>query len=295
VLSLVAACARFGKSEALTNPQRVVDELLAADRGFSASKNADALAGVSAMLADDVWMPTARGDFARTRADAVSALRAALGPSATRLEWAPIRGGVSADGRHGFTFGYLTVHRRDTAGGAAKYLSYWVRQPAGWRVVALKLGGRPPDEVPSSMMAPSLPVRLVPPTSDPATLAGHTESLVAAERAFSDRAQRIGLGAAFVEYGRADAVNLGGRDDAGFVVGNVAIGEVVGGGGPRGASPVSWSAERAIVASSGDLGVTFGFIRQNQPPTEAVRARGIPFFTIWRRAGPGEPWRYVAE
>ena len=29
------------------------------------------------------------------------------------LEWTPIRGGVSADGQHGFTVGYMTLHRPD--------------------------------------------------------------------------------------------------------------------------------------------------------------------------------------
>jgi hypothetical protein len=46
-----------------------------------------------------------------------------------------------------------------------------------------------------------------------------------------------------------------------------------------------------LVAASGDLGITFGYIRsttdKDQPPA--------PFFTIWRRASTAEPWRYIAE
>jgi hypothetical protein len=56
---------------------------------------------------------------------------------------------------------------------------------------------------------------------------------------------------------------------------------------------VSWSADRAIVASSGDLGVTFGFIRPNAGRPEGAGA--TPFFTIWRRADVNDRWRYIAE
>jgi hypothetical protein len=146
-----------------------------------------------------------------------------------------------------------------------------------------------------SMMAPSLPDRWVAPSEDEGATANHQASLIAAERAFSDRAQVIGLGAAFVENGRADAVNMGGRTAASFVVGAEAIGQSVGAGAPQPTSPVSWSADRAIVASSGDLGVTFGVIRPNAPPENASGPTGFPFFTIWRRAGPGDRWRYIAE
>jgi hypothetical protein len=48
-----------------------------------------------------------------------------------------------------------------------------------------------------------------------------------------------------------------------------------------------------IVASSGDLGVSIGMIRRNQPVTGQPTA--FPFFTIWRRATPTAPWRYIAE
>ena len=59
-------------------------------------------------------------------------------------------------------------------------------------------------------------------------------------------------------------------------------------------SPVSWSADDVLVAPSGDFGVTFGMIRPNGPPPEGQPA-AIPFFTIWMRDGPDQPWRYVAE
>lgn len=57
-------------------------------------------------------------------------------------------------------------------------------------------------------------------------------------------------------------------------------------------APIEWSADRVIVAGSGDLGVTIGMIRPNAP---SATRRAIPFFTIWRRDGAARPWRYIAE
>jgi ketosteroid isomerase-like protein len=273
-----------------------VEELIAVDRRFAATPDsADAIAKIVAMLADDVTMPTPGGDFARSRSEAIQALRTALGPGRGAVTWAAIRGGISADGQHGFTFGYMTVSGPDTANLPFKYLSYWVRGTDGWRVVAYRLARRALGPVAARMMPPSLPNEWVRPTDDVAAIERHRVSLVAAERAFSDRAQVVGLGPAFAENGHADAVNMGGRGDTSFVVGARAIGQAIGAGSTEPGSPVAWGADRAIVASSGDLGVTFGVIRPNRPPPDASRATSFPFFTIWRRAHVGEPWRYIAE
>lgn len=295
-LALTASCATASQLSRASTPQAAVDELLAADRGFAAEPaSSDPIAKIATMLADDVMMPTPRGSFAQSRTEASDALRAAFGAGRTAVQWTPVRGGISADGQQGFTFGYMTLSGPDTASIPLKYLSYWVKRPAGWRVVAYRIARRAPGQVSMSMMPPSLPERWVSPSPDSGMTASHRASLVAAERAFSDRAQVIGLGPAFVENGRADAMNMGGRSAAAFVVGAEAIGQSVGAGAPQSTSPVSWSADRAIVASSGDLGVTFGVIRPNAPPENASAPPGFPFFTVWRRAGPGDRWRYIAE
>ena len=145
------------------------------------------------------------------------------------------------------------------------------------------------------MMPPALPIRLVPVSTDPAALPRHRDSLEQAERAFSRAAQSIGLDAAFARYGSADAINMGGSDRPDLIVGAAAIGRAVGAGTPADSSPVSWAPDRVIVASGGDLGITFGMIRSNAPQPPGSAAPGTPFFTIWRRLGPDQPWRYVAE
>src|SRR5262249_26756249 len=201
--------------------------------------------------------------------------------------------GASADGQQGFTFGYMTIHRGDGTDLPLKYLAYWVKGREGWRVAAYKrtrASAAPPSLAP---VAPALPGKVVAPTADAAAIDRARKSLDAAERAFSDEAQKIGLGPAFVKFGSADAINLGRPDDAMVVTGPTKIGEMVGEGLAAGVSPVTWAPERVIVASSGDLGVTIGWITRNSP--DANRPPRNPFFTIWRRAGAAAPWRYVAE
>jgi ketosteroid isomerase-like protein len=221
----------------------------------------------------------------------VAALRASPALSeGGAASWAPVRGGISADGSQGFTFGFLTLAGGDPARRNRKYLAYWIRRPEGWRVAAYRQLVRPPGEVSTALLPPSLPGFAARPARNPRRLAAHRASLAAAERAFSDRAQEVGLRAAFREYGRADAMNM--YEGAGFAIGLDAItahfaeNEVP--------SPVRWATERSVVAASGDLGVSIGTIRTNRPGADG-RENAFPFFTVWRRDSARGPWRYIAE
>ena len=297
LLGSCRAAPDVGPSEtgvAASDPSHVAEELLVADRAFATdAADTDLVAALTAMFAQEVVMPTPAFDFAQGIDEAQRALRADSLNAVSRATWSPIRAGVSADGLHGFTFGYMTVHRPDSSTVPLKYLSYWVKGPNGWRVAAYKRGLRAEGPVDTTAMPPSLPAAISVPVTDEPTLASHRESLTRAERAFSDEAQSIGLGAAFAKHGRPDAVNMGGPSPA-WVVGAEAIGAAVGAGGSETSSPVSWAADRGVlVASSGDLGVTFGMIRSNEPSAEGP-PDGYPFFTIWRRSADGV-WRYIAE
>jgi hypothetical protein len=293
VLLAATACASVPNAGAGGDPQAALDGLLAADRAFAAaSAQTDLVSGISAMFAPDVVMPLPNGSFAESAQAATAALRENPANAGARAEWAPVRGGISADGQHGFTFGYMTVHQADGTVSPAKYLAYWVRQPAGWRVAAYRRSRRPEGEVSTAMLPPALPARLVPPSADAAALEAHRASLDAAERAFSDESQTIGLGPAFAKWGSGDAMNMGRA--ASFTLGAASIGAAIGEGSP-GPSPLSWAPDRVIVASSGDLGVTIGRIRPNTPSTDASAPSAFPFFTIWRRRTPASPWRYIAE
>ena len=55
---------------------------------------------------------------------------------------------------------------------------------------------------------------------------------------------------------------------------------------------VEWAPTEVIVAKTGDLGVSIGTIRVTPAGGDTQE---VPFFTVWKRAWPSEPWRYVAE
>ncbi len=274
------------------SPQSVANELLAADRAFAtAAATTDLIGALDASFADDVAMPLPQGKWARGRDAALEALRANPGNAGATIDWTPVRAGISADGLHGFTFGLMTVRHGEGAPQGGKYLAYWVKGATGWRVAAYKRTPRAEGDVERTTMQPLLPVALVAPIADNATLQRHRMSLIAAERAFSDLANSIGLGNAFARSGARDAMNLGGGS-ADFVHGNETIAHFVSSGRSMDAKPFTWGADDALVASSGDLGVTFGQIHQNGAPADAP---SFAFFTIWRRESPTAPWKYVAE
>ena len=269
--------------------QGAVDSLIAADRAFAdAAKDKELVDGLLPMFDAETVMPAPTGFVTGTEAIA-AALKANPANAGAKASWAPVRGGVSADGSHGFTIGFMTITAEGKPTRNAKYVAYWIKRPAGWRVAVYKRAGRPDGDVSLDLMPPSLPERKLKPTKDAKTLAGYKASLDKAERDFSDLSRKIGLGPAFVQNGRADATNIGAGP--GFTVGNEKIGaDVAKFNGP----PIQWGPEDVLVSSTGDFGITWGFIRPVTPPANGQPGGG-PYTTIWRRAAPDQPWRYVAE
>lgn len=290
-LALVTAFLASPSAQSPATPAALADELIAVDRAFAASAaNTNVVDTLLGMFRDDVSMNWPKG-FAIGRDEAKAALLSNAANTDSRLAWTPLRAGVSADGLHGFTLGVMTLTLPDKTVRPAKYMAYWINKDgSGWKVAAYKRAPAGAGPAPTEMWAPSLPARLVAPVTDPAMIDAHRASLTAAEKAFSDDAQVMGVGPAFVKWGRDDATNFGDPNSPGFTVGAAAIGGGVGGPSPSGPTTIEWSADRVLVSSSGDLGITFGYIRAkdgSRPP--------FPFFTIWRRDSPASPWRYIAE
>ena len=177
-------------------PQTVADELLAADRAFAAaSEKTDIVSGLAAMFAADVAMP-APGGYAFGSQQAIEALKANPANNGAKAVWTPARVGLSADGTHGFTAGYMTITRADGSVAPAKYLAYWERQSAGWRALVYKRV--PAKTVPADVKVTYLlPATLAAATRDAAAIERDRDSLSAAERSFAAEAQQIGLGPAF--------------------------------------------------------------------------------------------------
>lgn len=274
---------------AADSPQAAVDSLLDADRAFAAAaRSKNVVDGLTAMFAEDVWMPTPAATFARSKAAAAEVLASNPANRTAHVEWTPVRGGISADGSHGFTFGYIATREAGKPDRPGKYLAYWVRKPEGWRVAAYRRVPRAAGEVSTAMLDPALPARPMPATG---SVEAHAGSLADAERAFAAEAQQVGLRAAFAKWGRADAMNMG--SGAGFDIGAATI--AAKNFDEAKTSPLDWAPDAGvIVAPSGDLGVNLGHIRA-KGSVPAGQPAAVPFFTIWKRDGLDQPWRYIAE
>ncbi len=281
-------------SRVADTPAAVAKALLETDRWFAASAaRGDMSAALATMFAEGVVTP-APGGLMIGRDRIISALRASPDVVGSHATWTPIRVGVSADGQHGFTFGYFTLIKADGSRVPQKYMSYWHKFGPDWRVIAYKRGRAATGPTDTTLMPPALPAKIVAPINDAATMNKLRQQLMSEEASFSADAQQVGLGNAFVAFGTPDAVNMGGGASAHFVVGNQAIAAMVARGDMK-ASQVHWGADTAFVASSGDLGITFGVIKANTVAPGADPNAGSSFFTIWRRADSKSPWRYVAE
>ena len=267
-----------------------LEDLLAAERGLSeAAATLSPAEGIASLMAEHGVLMTPKGPVTG-RAAALSSLNENPANKGAHARWRSIRGGVSADGQQGFTLGYLDIDGGDPATARRRYLAYWVRERDAWRVAALKQVLRSAKETDDPQQPPALPDTLVRP--DATRTPEYRRTLIAAEQAFSDRAQTVGIKQAFQEYGRPDAIHLFGP--TGFAIGLPAIGRNHDQQQLAGPATSRWSADTAIVSSSGDLGVTIGYIRPNGPPPEGRPAQ-TPFFTIWRRDDASQPWRYIAE
>lgn len=257
--------------------------LLAADRSWSdKARGKDAVSAIAAMMDAQAVIVSGGASELIRGPEAIRARLAAKPENLTSaVEWIPVGGGISADGTHGFTYGSMTVRPKDGAPQPLKYLAYWVKRPDGWRVAGYKrLGMRE-----AVTLTPAAPIigQGASRTDDPGV------TLKASESAFSNDAQKIGLRAAFQKWGRAESINLGGPE--GIAIGAQAIGELL--GPPEPVSSVTWAADEVLVAPSGDMGLSYGLLHINQPKPGGPTV--VPFFTIWARPAPGDPWRYVAE
>ena len=288
--SLSMDMAEGTRADAVVDTRAAAEELLAADRGFAAgAAQTDVVTAISRMFLANVVVQ-APGGHIHGRDSAVAAMRASTWNIGAKASWTPIGGGTSSSGRDGFTYGYMSITRADGSVQLEKYVAYWVKSSSGWRIAAYKRVPRPAGNVSTATHPLSIATRALP-VPDSSTIARYADELSLAEHAFSRDARSIGLGPAFATWGAPDAVNTGGGAHAEFVRGPEAIAASVSAGlAPN--TKVEWAPTQVIVANTGDLGVSIGTIRIT--PVGGATTE-VPFFTVWKRAWPSEPWRYIAE
>ena len=155
---LLSAPPAFSQTSAASSPQSVADDLLNADRGFSAAAaNKPAANAIAAMLDDNVVMfIVPQPPLARGKAEATALLAKAFAGDASTLSWKPVRAGVSGDGLQGFTYGFMTRSAAGKAPVEGKYLSYWIKRDEGWRLAAFKLVPREAGPVSTEPRTPAL-------------------------------------------------------------------------------------------------------------------------------------------
>jgi ketosteroid isomerase-like protein len=114
---------------------------------------------------------------------------------------------------------------------------------------------------------------------------GDPAAVVAAERAFANRAGEVGIAPSFLEYMADDAIVF--APDP--LLARAVYGARPPGKAPRdGGTRLNWWPNFAGVARSGDLGFTTG------PATINGKPAGIFYFTVWARQ-PDGGWKWVYD
>jgi ketosteroid isomerase-like protein len=215
------------------------------------------------------------------------------------LTWWPVYAEVAASGDLGYTTGpYVLRETGQGPGGETQtgyYVTVWRRQADGaWKVVA-DLGATTPPPAGSDAAAGGevghgrigAGAQAGKKQAELAEAAQH--ALLAADRGFGGDATAHGARAAYMAV-IADEARFY-RDGAPPAVGREAIGRLLA-SHPQRAS--SWEPTVAVVASSSDLGYTYGKTAVMEPGRPGrIRQPGL-YFRIWERKGDG-PFKIVVD
>lgn len=265
-------------------------ELLETHRAASVrAAGGDLIGAVSGVFDERGFFAAAAFDPGRGPAAAAAYLRRDTLNATSRAVWSVLRSDVSADGRDGFTYGYLDVIRSsgDTVPGS--FHAYWRRDGDGaWKVLAMARQRRergPTGPLPAAFAELPRSYRIWPAADSLAAFS----TLKATEIAFSDSAAGDVRGA-FMAFAAPDAAKLGG---ASYAFGPDAIGDRFR-NPPAFFTGIKWHAEFGTVAGSNDLGFDVGPVVRRASAPGAAEERVGNFFTIWRRQPDGQ-WRYLVD
>lgn len=295
VLTGASACFSHHAEQApapLRSPTR--DSLLAIDaaRGDSATKLGLA-AAAAAWLDSSVIYLKAGAPLLYGRSAALAILGESPSPEHTTYQWRPLGGGVSSDGRGGYTFGIATTAVPNADGPPTvrsdRYLAFWRRgRDGGWRVSAYaEVGGR------------SLPANATIPTAElPPVVAGARGGRAEAARrvrqadsAFALAADLQGTGIAFASYVAPQGVVFSGSE---IVIGTDAV-KALYDEQQRAGGTLNWRPVYADAVQSGDLGFTVGeYVFTGRGSNGSVVQRFGKYLTIWKKL-PGGDWRFVVD
>src|SRR5438105_1635361 len=205
-------------------------------------------------------------------------------------------GDVSADGRFGFTFGWLERTRPASDGASltsyGTYVSTWARDDDAFRVTAYYT---------RVSLTPHLPTRDGFPlllggagaggVSRPGSVEQLRRSLLRTDAEFAAYSVANGFSPAFPAYS-ADIVMPFGRNFF-FLIGKQEVTDFYAGGTP--AEVLDWTPLYAGSSASGDLGFTVGkAVDSITNPDGSVDRFYSKYLTLWARQANGS-WRFIAD
>lgn len=192
------------------------------------------------------------------------------------LDWRPVHVEVAASGEMGLSTGPWTARSRGDPAlppGHGQFVSIWKRDAGGpWRVL-VDLGISHPG--------PALAAAPLRAGVTPATGAGASVSLAAAEAQFAKLAAEAGDAAAYTEFVSA-SVRVYREGDAPFLGRAAALGALAAGEGQT-----EWMPETTDASASGDLGYVIGRYGPRGCATAGHYVR------VWRRETDG--WRIALD
>lgn len=275
----------------LRSPAR--DSLLTADaaRGEAATRRGRAAAAAAWLDSDVVYLHSG-APILYGRSAALAILGEAA-PERSTYQWRPLGGGVSRDGKGGYTYGIATTATPNAEGPPAvrldRYLAFWRRHAdQSWHIIAYaEVGGPAPGagvQVPSAEFPPSLAIPR-------GRRADAVREVRDADSAFALAADLQGSGIAFAQYVAPQGVVFSGSE---IVIGTEAVralfDEQQGAGGT-----LNWRPVYADAVESGDLGWTVGeYVFTGRGANGSVVQRFGKYLTIWKKQ-PGGEWRFVVD
>lgn len=276
----------------LSQAEEAHDALLRADLGRADSVTQFGIAaGFASSFASDVVYLRGGLPIVRGRAAVEAIATAGTNAAGTAMRWQPVRAEASADGSTGYSYGYAVY---STPGVALptirldRYIAFWRREAAGWKVAAYAetYGGPPP----ALALPPEASAFVLPDVAMSRGL-GALEAIRAADTDFAAMATKLGTGRAFGEFAAANAQIFSMPGE--FITGPQAISEAF--GPTTDESNLAWHPVAGEVAKSGDLGFTVG-----NAVFTGRRADGTPerryskYLTVWKKQHDGR-WRYVVD
>ena len=210
-----------------------------------------------------------------------------------RFQWRPLGGGVSRDGRAGYTFGVATSATPNAQSTPTirsdRYVAFWHRGADNvWRILAYAEVGGASLSRGAALPNADVPMPVYPPRGRRADAARAVRS---ADSAFALAAGLQGTGVAFANYIAPHGVVFSNSE---IVIGADAV-RALFEEQQRAGGNLNWRPIYADAAESGDLGFTIGeSVFTGRGINGTVVQRFGKYLTIWQKQPDGD-WRFVVD